>query len=53
MDRRERRLELDDTPTYCRIVTALKRTIGIQEEIDALYLEIDKQPLPLPGLSTT
>jgi len=47
-DRSERRLELDDTRTDCRIVTALKGTIGIQEEIDALYLEIDKQPLPRP-----
>jgi len=47
-DRSERRLELDDIRTYCRIVTALKRTIGIQEEIDALYLEIDKHPLPCP-----
>ena len=36
-DRKERRLELDDIRTYCRIVTALKRTIDIQAEIDALY----------------
>jgi len=35
-DRRERRLELDDIRTYCRIVTALKLTIGIQGEINAL-----------------
>jgi len=34
-DRRERRLELDDIRTYCRIVTALQKTIDIQEEIDA------------------
>ena len=49
-DRRERRLELDDIRTYCRIVTALKRTIDIQEEIDILYPEIEKQILPLPDL---
>ena len=36
-DRKERRLELDDIRTYCRIVTALKRTIEIQAEIDAIY----------------
>jgi len=36
-DRKERRLELDDIRTYCRIVTALGRTIGLQAEIDALY----------------
>ena len=36
-DRRERRLELDDIRAYCRIVTALGRTIELQGEIDALY----------------
>ena len=36
-DRRERRLELDDIRTYCRIVSSLKLTMGIQQEIDALY----------------
>ncbi|MFO7599930.1 MAG: hypothetical protein R6X27_08995 [Candidatus Desulfacyla sp.] len=53
MDRRERRLELDDIRTYCRIVTAFNLTINIQGEIDTLYPKIDKQPLPLPGLSKT
>ncbi len=48
-DRRERRLELDDIRTYCRIVTAMKLTIDIQEQIDALYPEIEKEPLS--GLS--
>jgi len=46
-DRRERRLELDDIRTYCRIVTALKRTIDIQAEINALYPEIEKGVLSL------
>jgi plasmid maintenance system antidote protein VapI len=36
-----------------REVTALKLTIGIQEEIDSLYPEIEKQTLPLPRLSKT
>jgi len=35
-------LDLDDIRTYCRIVTALKRTIDIQGEIDNLYPEIEK-----------
>lgn len=34
---RERRLELDDIRTYCRIVSSLKLTLGIQQEINALY----------------
>jgi len=48
-DRHGRRLELDDIRTYCRIVTALNLTIEIQNEIDALYPEIEKEPLS--GLS--
>ncbi len=36
-DRKERRLTLDEIKTYCRIVTALQRTIALQGEIDALY----------------
>ncbi len=44
-DRRERRLDLDEIRTYCRIVTALKLTIGIEEEINALYSEIEKELL--------
>jgi hypothetical protein len=47
-DRRERRLELDDIRTYCRIVTALQKTIDIQTEIDALYPEVEKETLLLP-----
>jgi hypothetical protein len=47
-DRRDRRLELDDIRTYCRIVTALQKTIDIQTEIDALYPEVEKETLLLP-----
>lgn len=36
-DRAERQLSLAEVRTYCRIVTALARTIALQEEIDALY----------------
>ena len=44
-DRRERRLELDDIRTYCRIVTAIGHTLTIQHQIDALYPEADSTPL--------
>jgi hypothetical protein len=42
-DRKGRRLELDDIRTYCRIVTALGRTIELQQEIDGLYPEAEKE----------
>ncbi len=41
-DRQERRLELEDIRTYCRIDTALGRTVVIQTEIDALYPGVEK-----------
>jgi len=49
-DRIGRPLELDDIRTYCRIVTALNLTIEIQNEIDALYPEIEAQTLSRPGV---
>jgi predicted helicase len=33
---------MDDAPRYCRIVTALYKTIEIQKQIDKLYPEIEK-----------
>jgi len=33
---------IDDAPRYCRIVTALYKTIEIQKQIDKIYLEIEK-----------
>lgn len=50
-DRRDRRLDLNDIRTYCRIVTALKLPIDIQEEISDLYPEIEEQTLDVSGLS--
>jgi len=41
-DRKERRLELDDIRTYCRMVTALGHTLTIQQQIDALYPDVEK-----------
>jgi hypothetical protein len=40
-ERQGHRLSLDEIQTFCRIVTALDRTIGLQQEIDALYEEIE------------
>ena len=39
-DRKDRMM--DDAPRYCRIVTALYKTIEIQKQIDKIYPEIEK-----------
>ena len=33
---------MEDAPRYCRIVTALSKTIEIQEKIDEIYPEVEK-----------
>jgi len=48
-DRRDRRLTLDEIKTYCRVVTAIQRTIALQEEVDALYPEAESQIIPIGG----
>ena len=50
-DRRDRRLSLDEIKTYCRVVTAIQRTITLQEEIDALYPEAERDLAK--GIDTT
>ena len=40
-DRKSR--NMDDAPRYCRIVTALSKTIEIQEQIDVIYPELEKE----------
>jgi predicted helicase len=35
--------KMDDAPRYCRIVTALSKTIDIQEKIDEIYPEAEKE----------
>jgi predicted helicase len=40
-DRKDRKLSLDDIRTYCRITTALSKTIESQKAINALYPAID------------
>lgn len=41
-DRKGKELSLKEIKHYCRVVTALKRTIEIQEEIDKLYPCVEK-----------
>jgi hypothetical protein len=47
-DRRQRKLDINDIRTYCRIVTALKKTIEIQREIDELYPAVEADILTWP-----
>ncbi|MGH9381925.1 MAG: type ISP restriction/modification enzyme [Thermoanaerobaculia bacterium] len=41
-DRKERRLSIDDIQTYCRIATALAKTIEIQTELDEIYPAVEE-----------
>ena len=47
-DRKERRLELKDIQTYCRMVTAIGKTIEIQNELDTLYPDVEKELVTIP-----
>ena len=42
-DRKNRSLSLTETGQYCKIVTALARTIEFQQAIDNLYQEVEKE----------
>lgn len=44
-DRKKRILSTDDIKHYCRVVTALAKTIEVQGEIDTLYPEVEKNIL--------
>ena len=41
-DRKGRILSLEGIKHYCKVVTAIKKTIEIQKDIDAVYPEIEK-----------
>ena len=41
-DRKKRILNLDDIKHYCRVVTALAKTVEIQAEIDRAYPQVEK-----------
>jgi hypothetical protein len=42
-DCQERRLEVVDIRTYCRIATEIGNTMGIQGEIDELYAGVESE----------
>jgi hypothetical protein len=41
-DRKGRILSLEEIKHYCKVITAIKKTIEIQKDIDAVYPEIEK-----------
>jgi len=45
-DRKGRKLSLEEIKHYCKVVTALKKTMEIQEEIDKLYPGVEKEIIP-------
>jgi predicted helicase len=46
-DRKTRILTTDDIKHYCRVVTALAKTLEIQQEIDELYPQVEKDVVPI------
>ena len=42
-DRKDRKLSLDDIKHYCNIVTAIKKTIEIQNKIDNIYQKVENE----------
>ena len=46
-DRKGKNLSVDNIKHYCRMVTAIQKTIDIQKEIDNVYPEIEKKILSL------
>jgi hypothetical protein len=46
-DRKGRILSPDDIRHYCRVITALKKTMEIQQYIYALYPEVETEIVPI------
>ncbi len=44
-DRKGRVLQLDEIKQYCQMVTALKKTIEIQKELDTLFERLEKKTI--------
>lgn len=42
-DRKGRTLSLDDIKHYCKVITALQKTIELQKAIDDIYPEVEKE----------
>ncbi|MBN2462576.1 MAG: N-6 DNA methylase [Dehalococcoidia bacterium] len=45
--RKSRTLSPDDIRHYCKVITALKKTIEVQQDIDALYPEVETETVPM------
>ena len=41
----EESFSLEDIQHYCRIATAIKKTIEIQDKIDGIYSKIEKEAI--------
>lgn len=48
-DRKAKKLTLDDIRTYCRITTALFRTIHVQAMVDTCYIDLERGPVVASG----
>ena len=46
-DRKARILSTEDINHYCRVVTALAKTIEIQRQIDELYPQVEKDVITI------
>ena len=46
-DRKGRTLSPDDIRHYCKVITALKKTMEIQQDIDVLYPEVETGIVPI------
>lgn len=44
-DRKKRILSLEDIQHYCRVATALKRTMEIQKSIETVYAEVEENAI--------
>ncbi|MFA4828972.1 MAG: type ISP restriction/modification enzyme [Thermodesulfovibrionales bacterium] len=47
-DRKGRPLSVEETQHYCKVVTALEKTIEVQAKIDGIYPEIEKEIIEFP-----
>jgi len=50
-DRKDRTLSLEETKHYCQIVTVLKKTIELQEDVDDIYPEVEKEIIEFSSAS--
>jgi len=45
-DRKGIALSPDDIKHYCRVITALKKTMEVQQDIDSLYPDVERETVP-------